>query len=513
MKSSALKWIITSLGLITLLVLGSCREDFEYAPSTGNLQFSKDTVFLDTIFSNIGSSTYSLKVYNRSNDDILIPYIGMETGQQSDYRLNVDGLAGKEFQDIPLLAKDSLFVFIETTFDASQTPENEFLYTESLLFGEGSETQHVELVTLVKDAILLFPSELDDGSKESLVLGLDDNGEEIRVEGFELETGELLFTNEKPYVIYGYAAVTEGNTLTMEAGTRVHFHENSGILINSGASLDINGALSEDETALENEVIFEGDRLETTYTDEPGQWGAIWIREGSTNNRIAHLTLKNATIGLRVDGDELLASPTLTLRNVQIYNSLSGNLWATSAHVIAENTVLGNAGETSALLHLGGRYHFTHCTVANYWTNGFRNGSALSITNTDGTSSQNLESADFINCIVGGSMSLELSMLQDANADFNFSFQNCLLQFDDTENLFEDDPLFDFENPDNYLNIILNESPDFIQPFQNQFTIGENSAALDAAEPNLPSPVITDILGMDRTQNPDIGAYEFFNEN
>ena len=56
--------------LIFLLFVGlaitvsSCRQDFVFEPSTGDLVFSKDTIYLDTVFANIGSSTYTLKVYN-----------------------------------------------------------------------------------------------------------------------------------------------------------------------------------------------------------------------------------------------------------------------------------------------------------------------------------------------------------------------------------------------------------------------------------------------------------------
>ena len=74
---------------------------------------SKDTVFLDTIFTNIGSATYNLKVYNRGNDDITIPAISLERGLDSNYRLNVDGIPGKDFENIDILSKDSIFIFIE----------------------------------------------------------------------------------------------------------------------------------------------------------------------------------------------------------------------------------------------------------------------------------------------------------------------------------------------------------------------------------------------------------------
>ncbi|MGB5356081.1 MAG: hypothetical protein WBN11_05240, partial [Eudoraea sp.] len=58
----------------------SCRKDFEYESSNGELQFSKDTVYLDTVFTNISSSTYSIKVYNNSNSDIEIPNIRLAQG-------------------------------------------------------------------------------------------------------------------------------------------------------------------------------------------------------------------------------------------------------------------------------------------------------------------------------------------------------------------------------------------------------------------------------------------------
>ena len=41
--------IITGLLVGFIIGLGSCRKDFSTTPSTGNLRFSKDTVFLDTI--------------------------------------------------------------------------------------------------------------------------------------------------------------------------------------------------------------------------------------------------------------------------------------------------------------------------------------------------------------------------------------------------------------------------------------------------------------------------------
>lgn len=65
--------------ILTIGILSGCRNDFSFAPSTGNLSFSRDTVYLDTVFTNIGSSTYTLKVYNKSKTDIAIPIIQLKT--------------------------------------------------------------------------------------------------------------------------------------------------------------------------------------------------------------------------------------------------------------------------------------------------------------------------------------------------------------------------------------------------------------------------------------------------
>ena len=80
-------WLLLS-GI--LIMLTSCRKDFEFEPSSGDLRFSRDTVYLDTVFTNIGSSTYTLKVYNRSDKDIEIPKIELARGLESKYRMTID---------------------------------------------------------------------------------------------------------------------------------------------------------------------------------------------------------------------------------------------------------------------------------------------------------------------------------------------------------------------------------------------------------------------------------------
>lgn len=508
--------LFSLLILSGILFCSSCRKDFAYRESEGRLEFSKDTVFLDTIFTNIGSSTYALKVYNRTGDDIIIPSVALEQGLSSSYRLNVDGVAGKVFDDVTILARDSIFIFIETTFDISQLNQNEFLYTDVLQFISSSSTQQVPIVTLIKDAFFLFPSELSDGTKETIPIGLDNEGNEIRVEGFFLEDDQLNFTNEKPYVIYGYAAVPENSTMSIEAGSRIHFHQDSGILVSNGASLNINGELSTDPELMENEVIFEGDRLEPEFSDVPGQWGVIWLAEGSTNNDINYCTIRNATVGLLVEGQSG-NDFDLEIGNSQIYNCAKVNLWARSARIDAENLVLGSAGESSLLCDIGGNYNFRHSTFANYWSDGFRTGAALQLSNfgtlaIGETATGDLEMAQFSNCIIDGNTTRELSLRSNGSNSFNFKFENCLLKFNDMNGLFEEEPLYDFEDPTLYVNILLNEDADFLDTSADDFRIGELSAAIDTANLQTALQVPLDILGQDRTSDPDLGAYEFVPE-
>lgn len=494
--------------LVPALIFFSCRTDFDYAKSKGTLEFSKDTVYLDTVFSNIGSSTYSVKVYNRSSTDISIPTIQLKNGDNSRYRLNVDGEAGQSFRDIPLFAQDSLYIFVETTADIPTADAKEFLHTDAIQFDKDTHLQEVQLVTLIKDAIFLYPQRSVNGQRETIVLDIKESGEEIKVEGFHLGPDQLSFTRDKPYVIYGYAVVPQGSTLNMEAGTRVHFHKDSGILVKDNATLQINGKLSADREVQENEVVFEGDRLEPTYSDVPGQWGAIWLSKGSINNQIEYLTIKNATVGLLVQGDRTLEETTLSIRNSQIYNSENVNLWAKTAVIRSENLVLGSAGNISLHCNLGGDYSFLHTTIANYWKYGFRSSAAVRLDNSpvDGGSSYDLLRADFRNCIIYGSNQNELYLFENKHSAFNFYLENCLLKL---KNSAEND-LFNFGDTAHYHNMLLNADPLFASPTSHDFTIRENSEAIGAGNLVTAQRVPLDIVGSDRTKNPTLGAYEVF---
>ncbi|MBT8316564.1 MAG: hypothetical protein HKP59_02955 [Lutibacter sp.] len=501
-----MRYYLTFLIALALLIFSSCRKDFTAQLNSGNLTFSKDTVYLDTVFTNIGSSTYNLKVYNKSSDAISIPSIQLGKGENSFYRLNVDGVPGKLFEDVEILAKDSIYIFIETTIDYSQITNP--IYSDEILFDNGENLQDVKLITLVKDAHFLFPSKDLTGLVETINIGIDAEGNQLNVRGFYLEDNTI-FKAEKPYVIYGYCAVPSTKTLTVEAGARIHFHSNSGLIVDKNATLTIEGELN-------NNVLIEGDRLEPEFNDVSGQWGAIWLRAGSTNHSINHTVIKNASAGIIIDSIGSTITPTLTIKNTQIYNSLNYGILGRETNIIGENLVINNSGQASLACTIGGTYNFTHSTFTNFWNSSLRQYPSVLVNNffsySDGNNqiieTRDLLQANFTNCIIDGNNNIELAIDKVEGSQFNYFFQNNLIKFNDFNNSYVNIPTYNFEDENHFSENIFNGKSDFKDPFTNQFIIGENSDGIEQANSNGTILVPEDILGTLRSLPADIGAYQ-----
>lgn len=497
-----MRYFITFIICAVLISMSSCRKDFSTIPNFGSLDFSKDTVFLDTIFTNIGSATYNLKVYNRGNKAITIPKIALENGTSSNYRLNVDGIPGKEFNDIDVLGKDSIFIFIETTIDVNNTTNS--LYTDRILFDTGTNQQDVDLVTLVQDANFIFP---DRNPISMKIDSLTFDGQPTTIKGRFLTDTELTITNSKPTVIYGYAAVPANKTLTIEAGSKIYFHNNSGIIVDNKATLKVNGTLAE-------KVTFEGDRLENRFSQTPGQWGTIWMRAGSKDNEVHHAQIKNGIIGILIDSIGSTSTPTLKLQNTEIYNHSNFGILARETNIEGYNVVIGSAGQASLAATIGGTYNFTHSTFANFWNNGIRQLPAVLVNNfftyndangQEITETRDLKSANFTNCIFDGNNNIEFILDKVEGGVFNYNITNCMISFTDSNDSFVDNIEMDIVNNNNYQDIIINGFANFRNSRNDDFIIGQESDAINKAKTTL---FTLDILGVDRTENPDIGAYQ-----
>ncbi len=518
------------LFLLTVLTLVSCRKDFSFEQSSGGLEFSKKTVYLDTVFTNIGSSTYRLKVYNRSDKDISIPAIQLQKGLSSKYRIMVDGISGngKIFNNVELLAQDSLYIFIETTTSIADANPTDFLYTDKIEFLNTSGTaQSVDLVTLIKDAYFIFPKRNNLNQYETINLGLDADLLPITPIGSNLIVNdpvngdELHWTNTKPYVIYGYALVPDTKTLIVDAGSRIYFHANSGLIVAKNANIQINGTSPPAATpeSLVNEVTFEGDRLEPAFEDVPGQWGTIVNYSQNNGNLINHLTLKNATVGI-INQQRLYSSnaadvytPKMTVNNSKFLNCSNIGILNRGAQVDGKNLVVNYCGEVGLACTLGGSYDFTQCT----FNNNFNNTKQLSVLLNDyldvSTTRylKNLTQANFTNCIIYGSNRVEVLFDKVSTTNlFNYNFNKCLIKFDDSgNNALASNAMYDGIR--NATLNIRNQNPKFKNVAKNQLNILTGSPAINTGA-NL-TPNFNDILNKVRptppNTNPDIGAYQF----
>ncbi|MBO4608227.1 MAG: right-handed parallel beta-helix repeat-containing protein, partial [Prevotella sp.] len=108
-----------------VLSLYSCADDDSFSDSPSHfLTFSEDSVRLDTVFSRVPTATKTFWAYNKSGDGIRCQSVRLEKGNQTGYRVNVDGTylgssAGYQVSDIEIRNKDSIRVFVELTSPAN----------------------------------------------------------------------------------------------------------------------------------------------------------------------------------------------------------------------------------------------------------------------------------------------------------------------------------------------------------------------------------------------------------
>ena len=245
-------------GIILLIMFNACKKtDIIDDNSSLKLEFSNDSVIFDTVFTSLGSTTHQLMVYNTSGSRIKISSIKVISGESSPYRINVDGESGSGFKDIEIEGGDSLYIFVKVTIDPNDL-SNPFVVEDEIQFLTNTNEQTVKLVSWGQNANYIVA--------DTYVSGFP----KFKIVADSLET--VHWTNEKPYVIYGYALINSYGELIIDEGTKVYFHENSGLWAYSDGLLKVYGSI-------DNPVWFQGDRLEGFYSDLPGQWDRIWLME------------------------------------------------------------------------------------------------------------------------------------------------------------------------------------------------------------------------------------------
>lgn len=464
-----LKYLFT----IVLFVCFIKCERFEWLQdSDAKLGFSTDTVFFDTIFTTIGSTTKQLKIYNRYNQPVKISSIALAGGSRSVFRLNIDGVAGNYATDVEIPEDDSLYIFVEVTLDPNNV-DSLLAIHDSIIFITNGNLQDVNLVAWGLDVHLI-------------------NGEII-----ETET----WINDKPYLVINSMLVDTNQVLTIEEGVRVHFHRNSRLYV--AGTLVVNGTL-------DNPVTFQGDRLEYDYRDIPGQWDGLWLLPGSHDNRINYAIIKNGIIGIEADTLASFVIPTLEISNSIVINMSAVGILGLGTTIKASNCVIGNCGQFAVALLWGQSYEFYHCTIANYyggWESTSRSNPAVGLNNYyediyGNIQIRPIEKAFFGNCIIYGNRDSEFEVDIYPGSILNYELDYCVTKIDPGK--------FDLGDQ-TYFNEIFNfEDPKFISYDDNDYQLDTLSSAKDRGFSDYATLFPLDMNGNSRLgdSGPDIGAYE-----
>jgi hypothetical protein len=461
----------TSYFIITIAIFalaGTMSTGCKKGNLTGNgtLTFSADTLVFDTVFTTIGSVTKNFKFYNNDNKPLTVSKIKLMGGDNSPYRINVDGLSGNEFNDVNIEGNDSLYIFVEVTLDPNNQL-NPIVIEDSIQFTTNGFVQYVQLASWGQDMYFHY-KDLNEG----------------------------VWPNDKPHVIYGYAAVDSSKTLNIQAGTDIYLHKSAILYVYKGA-LNINGTTS-------NPVTLQGDRLEMAYDDVSGQYYGIYFQE-ALPSIIDHTIIKNGTSGIHLfSEDPANTGYTLTLTNTEIYNCARYGVFIYSgAKVKAENCLIYKNLNHSLLVLEGGDFNFNHCHLVGYNSSGGQVPSVgLSNTYYDPTTGTtfigSIEEGVITNSVIYGNLDQELAFdtIGDPAITLSFQFENNHIR---SQNILTA-PFF--------ANNTWNQSPLFKDVTENDFTFWSTSPLRDAGNNLFFSP--TDILGSSRVNVPDIGAYELY---
>ncbi len=467
--------MLLALGVVFIV---SCEDEKYLGSSDAQLEFSADTVMFDTVFSTIGSTTRLLKVFNPYKEKVLISNIKIGGGEFSSFRMNVNGISGNEVNDVEIPANDSIFIFVEVTVDPNGQ-NLPMVVKDSISFTTNFKSQTVPLIAWGQDFNLI----------KGAVLGNE------------------TWTGDKPYLVYNYAYVDTLSTLTIQEGTRIHFHKGAGLYVKG--TVIVNGTL-------QDPVLFIADRLEDSYKNVPEQWNGILLFSGSKGNVFSHAQIRNGVIGLQVGTIEHEGYASVTLANTKIENMSYAGIFALKSKIAAHNTLVANCGFYAVALLVGGEYEFYHTTIANYWggysrktrtTSSLAISNMLEVTGSEGSRTLylgDLDKALFGNSIIYGNSKVELELGYNKDKAFNYYFDHCILQMPDT---------FNTSDKNHYNNILKGSKydPKFIDVSKELvFELDTLSPAKDAGSAVYSKLFPFDAKGKDRTadKGPDLGAFE-----
>ena len=378
-----------------LLFFFSCKKESFITSGDARLYTSADTVKFDTVFTTTGSVTQSFKIFNDNDQKLRFSSIKLMGGSTSPFKININGVAATELNNLEVAANDSIYVFVSVTVNptAANLP---FILADSISINFNGNTRFVQLQAYGQNAVFL----------NSVLIN-----------------SNTTFTNNLPYVILGGMQVASNVTLTLAAGTRIYAHANAPILVDG--TLIANGTIS-------NKVTFTGDRLDAPYNKFPASWPGIYFRAGSKNNQLTFTDVRNATQAVVVQQPSVNANPKLIIHQSIIDNAYEVGLLCINTSVQADNSLISNCGANISI-QLGGNYNFTNCTMAAYSNNNLLHKlpvvNATNFADVNGATATADLGATFKNCIFwgdNGNVDNEISVQKQGGNAFSVIVDHCL---------------------------------------------------------------------------------------
>jgi hypothetical protein len=464
-----MKVLLIAISLL-ILVTASCKKETFITGAEARLNTSVDSLHFDTVFTTTGSVTHSFRIFNDNDQKLRLSSVKLNGGSASSFKMNVDGIAGTEVNNIELDANDSVHVFVTVKIDPN-TANLPFVIQDSITIQYNGNTKQVQLEAWGQNANFL----------RSRII-----------------TANETWNSTKPYVILGGLLIDTNIVLTIEKGTRVYLHADAPFVVDG--TLAIKG-----EKYDSTRVVFRGDRLDEPYRDYPAGWPGIFFRGSSKDNVLNYTVIKNAYQGLVADKPSVNANPKLTLNECIIDNCYDAGILGLHTYIKAQNCLISNCGK-NIILAQGGQYDFNHCTSAAY-SSAFLLHKEPVLLVTDFIKQNNMIltadiAALFRNCIFWGDNGTVddevITSKQGTSTLFNVNFQNCLWKVKN--------------NPADIAssNIIANENPQF-DSVNNQlriynFRLRDESPAKNKG---VATGVAVDLDGNPRAIGiPDLGCYE-----
>lgn len=471
-----MKLIKYILIVLPLVLMSACADNDTFSTSPSNrLTFSCDTVSLDTVFSKVPSSTRTLWVYNNSSDGLRCSSIKLQNGNQTGFRINVNGVylgdaQGYQISNEEIRKGDSIRVYVEATLPVNNA-EGPQLVSDDLIFTlESGVQQKLNLRAWSWDAEML---------------------RDVTI------SSDTIFTSDKPLVIYGGITVNPNAKMTIPAGTTLYMH--------SGAYIDVYGTLAcQGEPS--NEVVLRGDRLDNMfdylkYDGVSGQWGGIRIHEGSYGNMLQYTDIHATESAIVCDSDNIDRNK-LTLSASTIHNAKGYGISARDCRVDISNTQITNTLFDCVNIS-GGVTDINSCTIAQFYPFDGNRGAALYV--EDDTTCVAPLAFTMRNSIVTGYAS-DVLFVERRDTTSAILFDHCLLRTPEVadtvmcRNIIWEDPKDtivsgwkNFENIDT-------------QNLRYDFRLKAESLAIGAADPLTSLPI--DRNATWRDDKPDMGCYE-----